>query len=94
MLTFPNITPEVFRRVLDELREHSAVTELPGLGDIAEYAIEGSGIKARVILSANEMVQVTVERKPFYISEGMIRGKIQDAIEKAQKGTDGNTNEQ
>lgn len=91
MLTFPNITPDVFQRVLDELREHSTVTEdAPGC-----YTIKGNGITARTLVPLEgQSLHVYVDHKPFYISEGMIRGKIQDAIEKAQKGTDGNTNEQ
>lgn len=89
MLTFPNITPEVFARVLDELRKHSTVTHLGGSGTSEgvycnRFLMEGNGIQAETT-HENGAVTVTVNHKPFYVSEGMIRGKIQDAIEVAQR---------
>ena len=85
MLTFPNVTPEVFALVLDQLRTESTVTTISG-GTLSEpqYQIQGNGITA-VVSNYSNVVDVRIDHKPFYISEGMIGSKIRDAITLAQQ---------
>ena len=84
MLTFPNVTPEVFALVLDQLRTEARLTpdpDYPGAG----WKIEGNGIVARAILWEDGAVHVNIDSKPFFVSEGMIGAKIRDAITLAQQ---------
>lgn len=81
MLTFPNVTPQVFELVLDQLRMETTVTEVaPGY-----FNIDGNGIEASTSYPMKGELQVYIGRKPFYVSEGMIKSKIRDAITLAQQ---------
>jgi hypothetical protein len=89
MLTFPNVTPEVFALVLDQLRTEARVSlgtaSTPTGSGIQMWHVEGNGVKARVLHGGGDTVQVEIDKKPFYVSEGMIGGKIRDAITLAQQ---------
>jgi len=81
MLTFPNITPEVFALVIDQLRAEATVTEVaPGY-----FNVDGNGIRARTSAPMNGELNIYIDDKPFFISEGMIGSKIRDAITLAQQ---------
>lgn len=85
MLTFPNVTPEVFALVLDQLRTEATVTDSrPTMR--GGYRISGNGVDAVAALDeGSNTVVVQIDRKPFFVSEGMIAGKIRDAITLAQQ---------
>lgn len=83
MLTFPNVTPEIFALVLDQLRTEATVTEWSA-GPPAIYQINSSSIEANATL-INGIVHVDIGKKPFFVSEGMIGAKIRDAITLAQQ---------
>lgn len=97
MLTFSNVTPEVFALVLDQLRTEATVTWLADstmkddtqgglLSGRVLYRIEGSGITSEVSqFIADSHVEVDIKHKPFVVSEGMIGGRIRDAITLAQQ---------
>lgn len=82
MLTFPNVTPQVFALVLDQLRTESVI--VAGIGNDL-YAIKGNGIDATVAYSSDGMVDVTIKKKPWYVPESVIASKIRDAITLAQQ---------
>ena len=83
MLTFPNVTPEVFALVLDQLRTEATVTDIPTMR--STYKISGNGVEAVAALDAAGVVHVQIDHKPFYVPESMIASKIRDAITLAQQ---------
>ena|ERR1700676_5202444 len=87
MLTFPNVTPQVFALVLDQLRTEATVSgpSVGGLSGKNIYTIEGNGIKANVLRWDTGEVNIDVLKKPWYVPESVIASKIRDAITLAQQ---------
>lgn len=88
MLTFPNITPEVFARVLDELRRTgNAITQKESIFPALAYHVVGHHwILGQIItdVTFNDSV-VTVDIQKPSSHHDQIGGKIQDAITIAQR---------
>ena len=81
MLTCPNVTPRVFALVLDQLRTEAEVREVaPGYFDI-----KGNGIIARTSSPLKGELDIYIDSKPWWMTEGMIGAKIRDAITLAQQ---------
>jgi hypothetical protein len=84
MLTFPNVTPQVFALVLDQLRTEATVIEWSH-GPPPIFQVSGNGIEANTTLADGGFLHVDIGSKPWWMTEGMIGAKIRDAITLAQQ---------
>lgn len=81
MLTFPNVTPQVFALVLDQLRTEATVTEVVS----GYFNIDSGDIKAHTSSPLKGELDVYIDKKPWWMPEAVIESKIRDAITLAQQ---------
>ena len=85
--TIQNLTPDIFKRVLDQLRDEGATIRPmgPEYGEV--YTVQGNNITSIVNFDrAASLARVEILDKPFFIPASMIESRVRDAVERARRG--------